>query len=76
MALVVLLHDVVDLVIGSWPEQLSFGENLSYTPWHALPEHLPVGQINAIRKAVYLASSALRHQTNHVAPAEPTGNEY
>jgi hypothetical protein len=57
------------------PEQMSFGENLSYTPWHALPEHCPVGQVNEIRKAVYLASSSLRHQTNHVEPAEPTGNE-
>jgi hypothetical protein len=56
--------------------QLSFGENLSYTPWHALPEHRPVGQVNEIRKAVYLASSGLRHDTNHVAPAEPTGNEH
>jgi hypothetical protein len=58
------------------PEQMSFGENLSYTPWHALPEHHPVGQVNEIRKAVYLASSARRHETNHVAPAEPTGNEH
>jgi hypothetical protein len=58
------------------PEQMSFGEKLSYTPWHALPEHRPVGQVNEIRKAVYLASSRLRHETNHVAPAEPTGNEH
>lgn len=58
------------------PEQISFGENLSYTPWHALPEHRPVGQVNEIRKAVYLASSSLRHDTNHVARAEPTGNEH
>jgi hypothetical protein len=58
------------------PEQTTFGENLSYTPWHALPEHRPVGQVNDIRKAVYLASSALRHGTNHVAPAEPTGTEF
>jgi hypothetical protein len=57
------------------PEQLSFGENLSYTPWHALPEHRPIGQVNEIRKAVYLASSGLRHETNQVAPAEPTGSE-
>ena len=58
------------------PEQITFGENLSYTPWHALPEHRPVGQVNEIRKAVYLASSSLRHDTNHVARAEPTGNEH
>jgi len=53
----------------------AFGENLTYTPWHALPEHRPVGQINAIRKAVYLASSALRHETRQTPRAEPTANE-
>lgn len=58
------------------PEQMRFCENLSFTPWHALPEHRPVGQINEIRKAVYLASSKLRHDTNAVPPGEPTGHEY
>jgi hypothetical protein len=58
------------------PEQMSFGENLSYTPWHALPEHRPVGQINEIRKTVYLESATLRHSTNQVPRAEPTGNEH
>ncbi|MEM7426124.1 MAG: catalase family protein [Pseudomonadota bacterium] len=36
-------------------------EAMSFTPWHSLPEHRPVGQINEIRKAVYLASSLQRH---------------
>ncbi len=36
-------------------------EGMSFTPWHSLPEHRPVGQINEIRKAVYLASSLQRH---------------
>ena len=58
------------------PDRMSFGENLSYTPWHALPEHRPVGQVNDIRKAVYLASSALRHQTTHGPHAEPTNDEH
>jgi len=58
------------------PEQMTFCENLSYTPWHALPEHRPVGQVNEIRKAVYLASSVLRHQTNNVPRTEPTGDEF
>jgi catalase len=58
------------------PEQMRFCENLSYTPWHALPEHCPIGQVNEIRKAVYLASSSLRHKTNQVVPTEPTGNEF
>src|SRR4051794_38268289 len=38
--------------------------------------HRPVGQINEIRKAVYLASSKLRHQTNAAPQAEPTGGEH
>jgi hypothetical protein len=58
------------------PEQMNFCENLSYTPWHALPEHRPVGQINEIRKAVYQASSTLRHDTNQAPRSEPSGNEF
>jgi catalase len=57
------------------PEQMRFCENLSYTPWHALPEHRPVGQINEIRKTVYLASSKLRHDTNQAPRTEPNGDE-
>ena len=53
------------------PEKNAFGEDLSYTPWHALPEHRPVGEVNEIRKQVYLASSALRHKTTGAAVAEP-----
>jgi catalase len=40
--------------------QDQFGDNLSFSPWHALLEHRPIGEINEIRKAVYLASQALR----------------
>jgi hypothetical protein len=54
------------------PEQDRFGENLSYTPWHALPEHRPVGQINEIRRSVYAASSRARHLANLVDEQEPT----
>jgi hypothetical protein len=57
------------------PERHAFGENLSYTPWHALPEHRPIGQVNEVRKAVYLASSTLRHETRHTPCTEPTGTE-
>lgn len=57
------------------PERRRFGENLSYTPWHALHEHRPRGQINEIRKAVYLASSHFRHKVNQTELAEPTDSE-
>jgi len=49
-----------------------FGENLSFTPWHSLPEHRPLGGINRARKVVYRAISIFRHQYNSVARVEPT----
>jgi hypothetical protein len=54
------------------PEQDRLGETLSYTPWHALPEHRPVGQINEIRRTVYAASSRARHLFRLIAEREPT----
>lgn len=55
--------------------QQTFCENLSFTPWHALPAHRPVGGINRLRKAVYQAISELRHRLNAAPWVEPTGNE-
>lgn len=54
------------------PEQLAFCENLSFTPWHALPEHRPLGGINRARKAIYAAVSFLRHELNGVPELEPS----
>ncbi|MEQ8672047.1 MAG: catalase family protein [Aggregatilineales bacterium] len=51
--------------------QESFGENLSYTPWHSLPEHRPLGGINRARKVVYEAISEFRHRLNGVERREP-----
>jgi len=48
-----------------------FCENLSFTPWHALPQHEPVGGLNRIRKAVYLNVSRYRRCMNGVALGEP-----
>lgn len=39
-------------------------DNLSFNPWHALPEHRPIGGINRLRKAVYEAVSVYRDQRN------------
>lgn len=57
------------------PKQMTFCENLSYTPWHALPEHKPLGGVNRTRRVVYTATSKVRHQLNGAARLEPTGNE-
>ncbi|MDH1916515.1 catalase family protein [Acinetobacter junii] len=46
------------------PEQNQFCENLSFTPWHSLPEHKPLGAINRMRKIIYENISTVRHQMN------------
>jgi hypothetical protein len=55
------------------PEQLAFCENLSFTPWHAILEHRPLGGINRVRKTVYDTSSRVRHELNGDKRREPTG---
>jgi catalase len=46
-------------------------ENLSFTPWHTLPEHEPLGGINRVRRVVYESISRLRHTVNGVLRKEP-----
>lgn len=49
------------------PEQDEFCENLAFAPWHALPEHRPLGQLNRLRRHAYPASSRYRHEQNQAA---------
>jgi hypothetical protein len=53
------------------PVKLALAENLSFTPWHALPEHAPLGAINRVRRRAYETISALRHELNGVPRVEP-----
>ncbi|ENW80887.1 hypothetical protein F909_02176 [Acinetobacter sp. ANC 3929] len=53
------------------PEQNKFCENLSFTPWHALPEHRPLGAINRLRKVIYENISTIRHEMNSTERKEP-----
>jgi hypothetical protein len=55
--------------------QLRFADVLSFTPWHSLPEHRPLGGINRTRKAMYQELSRLRQRLNGVEHYEPTGDE-
>lgn len=55
------------------PEQLKFCEDLSFTPWHAVFDHQPLGGINRVRKAVYDTSSRIRHELNGIESREPIG---
>jgi hypothetical protein len=52
--------------------QMAFCENLSFTPWHALPEHRPLGAVNRVRRTVYEQVSKLRHDLNGAPRNEPT----
>jgi len=49
---------------------LSLAENLSFSPWHSLPQHEPVGYINRAREPIYRAMARERHVLNQVSPAE------
>ncbi|WP_224367630.1 LodA/GoxA family CTQ-dependent oxidase [Hyalangium versicolor] len=51
--------------------QDTYGENLAYNTWHALPEHEPVGSIAEARKVAYRASAENRRNVNGVPLAEP-----
>lgn len=53
-------------------KQREFGENLSFSPWHALPEHRPLGGINRARKVVYRIISMFRHEYNNAPRKEPS----
>ena len=53
------------------PERHEFAEHLSFTPWHCLPEHRPLGGINRARRLVYEALSHQRHERNGVPRREP-----
>lgn len=48
-------------------------ENLSFTPWHAIPEFRPLGGINRARKTIYDTVSRVRHALNGEQRIEPTG---
>ena len=57
------------------PEQLDFARVLTYSPWHSIPEHRPLGNVSRARKRVYLELAQLRTRMNNVQPYEPTGDE-
>jgi hypothetical protein len=56
--------------------QDAFCEDLSYTPWHATAEHRPLGAVNRMRRVVYDAISAWRHERNGTPRSEPTSASF
>lgn len=54
------------------PEEGEACEILSFTPWHSLPEHRPLGGISRVRLDVYREVSRLRHELNGQKREEPS----
>lgn len=73
------IHRVAQIVIPRQDimseERGRFCENLSFSPWHSLAAHKPLGLINRVRKEVYLAISDRRHALNGEEPREPVVEE-
>jgi hypothetical protein len=44
---------------------------LSFNPWHAIPEHQPLGALMRARNKAYETSSAFRHKMNAIKRIEP-----
>ncbi len=57
------------------PGQIAFGNNLSYNPWHCLPEHRPLGNQSRARRRLYWELSQFRQKMNNTPHIEPTGDE-
>ena len=55
------------------PEQRRFCEDLSFTPWHGLPGHQPMGGLNRLRLEIYEAITKERHRLNRAPRVEPRG---
>jgi hypothetical protein len=45
---------------------------LSFSPWHALAAHRPLGSIMRSRRAAYPRSSGFRHHVNGIEQHEPS----
>jgi len=54
---------------------IEFTKRLKMNPWHCLPEHRPLGNLNRARFRLYYELSKFRQHMNGVTHIEPTGEE-
>lgn len=57
------------------PERFAFERRLRMNPWHAVPEHRPLGNQSRARRRMYHELSAYRLRMNGVEHLEPTPEE-
>ena len=55
--------------------QFEFAKRMKMNPWHCLPEHKPLGNINRARFRMYFELSKFRQEMNQTTHLEPTGDE-
>jgi hypothetical protein len=48
-------------------DMVDLGEDISYSPWHGLKDHKPLGDINQARGRIYRDLSKYRHKENDAA---------
>ena len=58
---------------AGWSEALSraIDDGMSFSPWHGVLEHRPLGSIMRVRKAAYAMSSRFRFERTGVVAREP-----
>lgn len=54
---------------------IEFTKRLKMNPWHCLPEHRPLGNLNRARFRLYYELSQFRQKMNQTTHLEPTGDE-
>jgi len=52
-------------------DRKQFDESLSFSPWHTLPEHEPLGSVNASRLKLYQTIAQNRREHNQQVVTEP-----
>lgn len=57
------------------PAQLRFVESLRFSPWHCIPEHRPLGNMNRVRRRMYETLARIRLEQNAMPQYEPNGRE-
>ncbi|MCQ8127711.1 catalase family protein [Methylomonas rivi] len=61
--------------VHNFDAMADFTKRLKMNPWHCLPEHRPLGNLNRARFRLYRELSNFRQEMNQVSHLEPAGDE-
>ena len=62
-------------VAWSGPRSYAVDDGMSFSPWHGVAEHRPLGSVMRVRRAAYAVSARLRAAHNARSITEPTSLE-